>query len=163
PLILVHLGALAIFLTGGSLFDWLIFALLLYLRGLCVVLGYHRYFSHRSFQTSRLAQFLLPCCCCATFQPGPLLWALFPRLPPPPCRPLRRPPLPAPGRLLVGLLRLAFRSPPPGLARRWRPAPFPRTGLAGTFLATARSAPGHPVLVPRRLEPPVRRLLPQRC
>jgi stearoyl-CoA desaturase (delta-9 desaturase) len=80
PMLLVHLGAAAIFLTGGSLFDWLLFALLLYLRGLCVVVGYHRYFSHRSFKTSRLAQFVLACCCCATLQQGPLWWALYHRL-----------------------------------------------------------------------------------
>jgi stearoyl-CoA desaturase (delta-9 desaturase) len=35
----------------------------------------HRYFSHRSFQTSRPFQFLLACCGAVTGQSGPLWWA----------------------------------------------------------------------------------------
>lgn len=35
----------------------------------------HRYFSHRAFDTSRVATFLLGACACATYSHGPLWWA----------------------------------------------------------------------------------------
>ena len=38
-------------------------------------MGYHRYFSHRSFKTSRAGQFLIACLCCTNLQRGPLWWA----------------------------------------------------------------------------------------
>jgi stearoyl-CoA desaturase (delta-9 desaturase) len=74
-LILVHLGALGIFVTGGTWREWLALALLAYLRGIVVTMGYHRYFAHRSFKTSRPVQFLLGFLCCANLQQGPLWWA----------------------------------------------------------------------------------------
>ena len=45
------------------------------LRGLVTTVGYHRYFSHRSFKTSRALQFALACLCCTNLQRGPLWWA----------------------------------------------------------------------------------------
>src|SRR5437870_2242852 len=72
PLILVHLGALGVLVTGGSLLEWLLVPALLYFRGFIVTVGYHRYFSHRSFKTTRLGQFVLACLCCLNIQNGPL-------------------------------------------------------------------------------------------
>jgi stearoyl-CoA desaturase (delta-9 desaturase) len=37
--------------------------------------GYHRYFSHRAYKTSRVFQFLLACLGCSALQKGPLWWA----------------------------------------------------------------------------------------
>lgn len=37
--------------------------------------GYHRYFAHRSYKTSRVGQFLLACLGCSAMQKGPLWWA----------------------------------------------------------------------------------------
>ncbi|MCI0381329.1 MAG: acyl-CoA desaturase [Gemmataceae bacterium] len=79
PLILVHVGALAIFLTGGALWEWLLMPLFVYLRGLVTTIGYHRYFSHRSFKTSRVTQFLLGFFSSANLQQGPLWWAAYHR------------------------------------------------------------------------------------
>jgi stearoyl-CoA desaturase (delta-9 desaturase) len=78
-MVLVHLGALAIFLTGGTWRDWLLLPLLIYVRGLLVTVGYHRYFAHRSFKTNRVVQFLLGCLCSANLQQGPLWWAAYHR------------------------------------------------------------------------------------
>jgi stearoyl-CoA desaturase (Delta-9 desaturase) len=51
-------------------------ALLLYVpRMFLVTAGYHRYFSHRSYKTSRWFQFVLALGCTATAQKGVLWWA----------------------------------------------------------------------------------------
>ena len=78
-MVLVHVGALGIFLTGSTWGDWLGLALFAYVRGLVSTIGYHRYFAHRSFKTSRPAQFLLACLCSANLQQGPLWWAAYHR------------------------------------------------------------------------------------
>jgi stearoyl-CoA desaturase (Delta-9 desaturase) len=46
-----------------------------YLRIFGIGAGFHRYFSHRSFKTSRLFQFVLACLGCSAIQKGPLWWA----------------------------------------------------------------------------------------
>jgi stearoyl-CoA desaturase (delta-9 desaturase) len=40
-----------------------------------ITAGYHRYFAHRSFKTSRWFQFVLACLGCSALQKGPLWWA----------------------------------------------------------------------------------------
>jgi stearoyl-CoA desaturase (delta-9 desaturase) len=79
PMVLVHAGALAAFFVDTSRRDWLLLPLLIYARGLAVTVGYHRYFAHRSFKTSRVTQFVLGCLCCANLQQGPLWWATYHR------------------------------------------------------------------------------------
>jgi stearoyl-CoA desaturase (delta-9 desaturase) len=79
-LILVHIGACAVLVTGTTWLDWVLFPALLLARGLTVTIGYHRYFAHRSFKTSRVMQFLLGCLCCTNLQRGPLWWAAIHRL-----------------------------------------------------------------------------------
>lgn len=44
-------------------------------RMFCVTAFYHRYFSHRSFKTSRLVQFAMGFLGCTAVQRGPLWWA----------------------------------------------------------------------------------------
>jgi stearoyl-CoA desaturase (delta-9 desaturase) len=46
-----------------------------YLRVFFITAGYHRYFSHRSFRTSRAFQFVLAFMGCTAAQKGPLWWA----------------------------------------------------------------------------------------
>jgi stearoyl-CoA desaturase (Delta-9 desaturase) len=75
PLIALHLAAAAAVLTSPTWADWLVFGGVLYARGLVTTIGYHRYFAHRSFKTSRAVQFLLACLCCCNVQNGPLWWA----------------------------------------------------------------------------------------
>ena len=40
-----------------------------------ITAGYHRYFSHRSYRTSRWFQFVLAWIGCSAMQKGPLWWA----------------------------------------------------------------------------------------
>jgi stearoyl-CoA desaturase (delta-9 desaturase) len=79
PLVLVHMGALAIFWTGSNWYDWVVLTGFMYFRGMFQTVGYHRYFSHRSFKTTRWFQFLLGFCCCTNLQQGPLWWAVYHR------------------------------------------------------------------------------------
>lgn len=74
-LVLIHVGALAGLYTGAGWPALLLLAALVPVRGLLTTVGLHRYFSHRSFKTSRAAQFLLGCLCCTNLQRGPLWWA----------------------------------------------------------------------------------------
>jgi len=79
PLVLVHVGAFAILWTGSHWYDWVAFAAFMYQRGMCQAVGYHRYFSHRSFKTSRVFQFVMGFFCCTNLQQGPLWWAVYHR------------------------------------------------------------------------------------
>jgi stearoyl-CoA desaturase (delta-9 desaturase) len=45
------------------------------LQVLGITAGYHRYFSHRAFKTSRIFQFVLAWLGCSAMQNGPLWWA----------------------------------------------------------------------------------------
>ena len=79
PLALVHVGVVAMFWTGGSWLEWALLPAAIYFRGIFQSVGYHRYFSHRSFKTSRPVQFLMGFFCCANLQQGPLWWAVYHR------------------------------------------------------------------------------------
>jgi stearoyl-CoA desaturase (delta-9 desaturase) len=74
-----HLAPLTLFWTGVAFREGLVWLgvclALLTLRGLCMSAGYHRYFGHRSFKTSRLLQFLLAVGGCTALRGGPLWWA----------------------------------------------------------------------------------------
>ena len=59
PMIAVPLLPLLAFLTGARWQDWALCAVLYVARMFGVTAGYHRYFSHRTFQTSRVFQLLL--------------------------------------------------------------------------------------------------------
>lgn len=73
--ILVHLACLGAIWTGVTT-KALILCIALYLiRMFAVTAGYHRYFSHRSYKTSRVAQFILAFLCQSTTQKGVLWWA----------------------------------------------------------------------------------------
>jgi stearoyl-CoA desaturase (delta-9 desaturase) len=75
PFILVHLGCAAVFWSGVS---WPAVALAAGLYGLRmfgVTAGYHRYFSHRAYATSRPFQFLLAFLAQSSGQKSVLWWA----------------------------------------------------------------------------------------
>jgi stearoyl-CoA desaturase (delta-9 desaturase) len=79
PMILVHLCLLGLPFVSGDWRLWAVFPFLVVARGLMVTVGYHRYFAHRSFRTSRVFQFILGVLCCVNLQQGPLWWAIFHR------------------------------------------------------------------------------------
>lgn len=75
PFIGMHLACIAAFFVG---FSWtaLATAIGLYIIRMFTITGfYHRYFSHRTFKTSRLFQFLFAFIGCCCVQRGPLWWA----------------------------------------------------------------------------------------
>ena len=75
PFLVVHLLPLAALWTGATAFDWILCAALYFLRMFCITAGYHRYFSHRAFRTSRAMQLALAFGGCTAAQKGPLWWA----------------------------------------------------------------------------------------
>lgn len=75
PFALAHLACLGAILTGVR-WQMVVLALALYLiRMFGVTAGYHRYFSHRTFKTSRVGQFLLAVLAQTSAQRGILWWA----------------------------------------------------------------------------------------
>src|SRR5271163_4228946 len=78
--VLVHAGCFAVFLTGLT---WraLVLAIALYVgRIFAIGAGYHRYFAHRAFRTSRIFQFCLAFVAQTSAQRGVLWWAAKHRL-----------------------------------------------------------------------------------
>lgn len=75
PYIAMHVACLGVFLVGWSAFA-VGTAIALYLIRMFAITGfYHRYFSHRSFKTSRACQFLFAVLGNSAVQRGPLWWA----------------------------------------------------------------------------------------
>jgi stearoyl-CoA desaturase (Delta-9 desaturase) len=75
PFVLVHLACLGALWSGVTLQSLAICAALYLLRMFGVTAGYHRYFSHRSFKTSRAGQFVLAWIAQSSAQRGALWWA----------------------------------------------------------------------------------------
>ena len=75
PLLLMHLGCLGVLWTGASPAALVVCIVLYFLRVFALTGGYHRYFSHHAFQTSRVFQFILAALGASAAQRGPLWWA----------------------------------------------------------------------------------------
>jgi stearoyl-CoA desaturase (delta-9 desaturase) len=74
PFLSLHAGCLLVFVTGvDAVALWLCAGLYL-ARMFGITAGYHRYFAHRSYKTSRPFQFLLALLGCSAMQKGPLWW-----------------------------------------------------------------------------------------
>jgi stearoyl-CoA desaturase (delta-9 desaturase) len=71
----LHFVPLLAFFTGVTVFDWLVCFALYVLRMFFVTAGYHRYFSHRTFKTSRVGQFILAFLAQTSAQKGVLWWS----------------------------------------------------------------------------------------
>jgi stearoyl-CoA desaturase (delta-9 desaturase) len=75
PFIIVHLACFAIFWVDVQPIDWIICGALYVIRMFGITAGFHRYFSHRSFKTSRGFQFILAFLGQSSAQRGVLWWA----------------------------------------------------------------------------------------
>jgi len=75
PFALLHLGCFAVIWTGWSTVAVAVAAGLYFVRMFAITGFYHRYFSHRSFETSRVWQFVFALVGNAAVQRGPLWWA----------------------------------------------------------------------------------------
>jgi len=73
--LLMHVACLAVFLTGADGRALTLCGACYLLQMVGVTAGYHRYFSHRSYKTSRAFQFVLAWLGCSASQRGPLWWA----------------------------------------------------------------------------------------
>lgn len=75
PFVVLHLGCFGVIWVGWSGFA-VAAAVALYFGRMFAVTGiYHRYFSHKTYSTSRVGQFLLAVWGGTTVQRGPLWWA----------------------------------------------------------------------------------------
>ncbi|MFM8656252.1 MAG: fatty acid desaturase [Chthoniobacterales bacterium] len=75
PFAILHLGCLGVIWTGWS---WIAVAtaVFLYFARMFLITGfYHRYFSHKTFQISRVGQFIAAFLGLTCTQRGPLWWA----------------------------------------------------------------------------------------
>ncbi len=75
PFIFVHLACLAIFWVDVQPTDWILCGVLYVIRMFGITAGFHRYFSHRAFKTSRGFQFFLAFLGQSSAQRGTLWWA----------------------------------------------------------------------------------------
>src|SRR6266436_1498398 len=75
PFGVLHLALVSVFFVD---FSWPVVLLCFatyFWRMFGVTAGYHRYFAHRSYKTSRVFQFALAWLGCSCLQKGPLWWA----------------------------------------------------------------------------------------
>jgi stearoyl-CoA desaturase (Delta-9 desaturase) len=70
----LHLGCLAVFFVDLNPTAIGLCITAYWLRMFGITAGYHRYFAHHAFTTSRVGQFLLACLGCSAMQKGPLWW-----------------------------------------------------------------------------------------
>ena len=75
PFMGMHLACLLTIWTGASLIALFVCLALYGIRMFGITAGYHRYFSHRSYKTSRSFQFVLGWLGAMAAQKGPLWWA----------------------------------------------------------------------------------------
>jgi stearoyl-CoA desaturase (delta-9 desaturase) len=75
PFIAMHLACLCVFWVGVSPIALWVAAALYVVRMFALTGFYHRYFSHRTFQTSRTVQFVFALIGASCVQRGPLWWA----------------------------------------------------------------------------------------
>ena len=75
PFVLIHLAALGALWSGVTPAAVICCIVLFFVRMFAVTGGYHRYFSHRTYKTSRVFQFVLAFVAQTTAQKGALWWA----------------------------------------------------------------------------------------
>jgi len=75
PFFLLHAGCLGALWVGSSPVALAVAGALFALRMFAVTAFYHRYFAHRAFRTSRIAQFSFALVAASAVQRGPLWWA----------------------------------------------------------------------------------------
>ena len=79
PFVLLHVACLSVIWVGCSAFAIAVAIALYGLRMFAVTGFYHRYFSHKTFRTSRFGQFLFALLGASAAQRGPLWWAAMHR------------------------------------------------------------------------------------
>jgi stearoyl-CoA desaturase (delta-9 desaturase) len=75
PFVFLHAGCFLVPLVGTSTTAILVAIVLYFVRMFAITGFYHRYFSHKTFETSRWAQFIFAAIGTSAVQRGPLWWA----------------------------------------------------------------------------------------
>jgi len=75
PIWVLHVLPFLAFFTGVPWWNWVLMAGLYFGRMFFITAGYHRYFAHRAYKTSRWFQFVLAVGGATAAQKGPLWWA----------------------------------------------------------------------------------------
>lgn len=75
PFFVTHLACLAVFWVGSSQKAIIVCLISYFVRMFAITGFYHRYFSHRSFKTSRIMQFVFAVLGASAAQRGPLWWS----------------------------------------------------------------------------------------
>ena len=75
PFVIIHLCAFGAIWSGATREAVICCIVLFLVRIFAVTGGYHRYFSHRTYKTSRVFQFVLACLAQSSAQKGVLWWA----------------------------------------------------------------------------------------
>lgn len=75
PFVAVHLACFSVIWVGWSPVAVVVCMAMFWLRMFAITAFYHRYFSHRSFKSSRACQFVFACIGSSAAQRGPLWWA----------------------------------------------------------------------------------------
>lgn len=75
PFISVHIGALFALTISPSPFALFMVFLMYFIRMFGITAGFHRFFSHKTFKTSRTFQFILAYLATSSAQMGPIWWA----------------------------------------------------------------------------------------
>lgn len=78
--VVIHTLPLLAFWTGATMFDWIVCGFLYFSRMFWITGGYHRYFAHKSYQTSRWFQFVIAFMAQTSMQKGALWWAAHHRV-----------------------------------------------------------------------------------
>jgi stearoyl-CoA desaturase (delta-9 desaturase) len=79
-IVAIHVATVVAFVRGGSAKLVVLAAALYFVRMFAITAGYHRYFAHRAYQTSRAMQLFLAVLGTTATQKGPLWWASTHRL-----------------------------------------------------------------------------------
>jgi len=75
PFILLHIACFSVIWVGYSVTAVAVAVFLYLFRVFSITAFYHRYFSHKAFKTSRIAQFIFAVCGLTAVQRGPIWWA----------------------------------------------------------------------------------------
>jgi len=74
PFIGLHLALVGVFFVPVETWALVLAGVLYVVRMFGITAGYHRYFAHRAYKTSRVFQFVLAWLGCSSLQKGPLWW-----------------------------------------------------------------------------------------
>ncbi len=78
--IIIHLIPLLALFTGVTAYDWTVCVLFYFFRMFWITGGYHRYFAHNAYSTSRVFQFIIAFFAQTSLQKGALWWAAHHRI-----------------------------------------------------------------------------------